>query len=127
MSSLQAGVQVWKDALSVKASAPYLNHLLAGGGTSAVSARFCPYDDALGVGHTRGICSLLVRRCRPPVLLWLPTRRIAALRRDATDARLDARGFYQAQQQPRRSSDISWAASEGFSCTVPPHKLHVPR
>lgn len=53
--------QVWKDALAHKASAPYLNHLVAGGGVTAVSCRFCPYDDVLGIGHTNGIASLLVR------------------------------------------------------------------
>ena len=47
----------------------------------------------LGVGHTGGICSLLVRRRGPYFVHAQHTRRIAACRRDATDGRLDARGF----------------------------------
>lgn len=55
-------VQVWQHALGAKAKAPYLTHLVAGGGTATVAARFCPYEDVLGVGHTAGMASLLVRR-----------------------------------------------------------------
>ena len=114
---------MWKDALSVKASAPYLNHLLAGGGTSAVSARFCPYDDALGVGHTRGICSLLVRR-RTPQLCFrqahAPHSRLAS-RRHRRQARCERVTL--GATANTAASDISWAASLGFSCTVLPNKL----
>ena len=52
---------MWRDALGTKASAPYLNHLCCGGGARVQQLRFCPYDDVLAVGHSRGISSLLVR------------------------------------------------------------------
>lgn len=54
-------VQVWAGALGEKAKSPYLNHLVAGGGCAVAAARFCPYDDVLGVGHAAGFASLLVR------------------------------------------------------------------
>lgn len=54
-------VQVWRDALATKAAAPYLNHLVSGGGERVENLRFCPYDDVLAVGHSGGIASLLVR------------------------------------------------------------------
>lgn len=54
-------VQVWADALGAKAKAPYVTHQVAGGATSAGCARFCPYEDILGVGHSGGMASLLVR------------------------------------------------------------------
>ena len=54
-------VQVWRDALGAKAHSPYLSHLVQGGGTAVHTARFCPYDDVLGVGHSGGVSSLLVR------------------------------------------------------------------
>lgn len=53
-------VQVWKDALSSKASAPYINHTVANGNARVRCVRFCPYDDALGVGHSEGMTSMLV-------------------------------------------------------------------
>lgn len=59
--------QVWRDALSTKASAPYLNHQCCGGGSRVQSLRFCPYDDVLAVGHAKGISSLLVRLVSFPV------------------------------------------------------------
>ena len=59
-----AQVDVWKDAISTKASEPYLAH--ASGSTSpcgraAVSrVRFRPYEDVLGIGHERGYESIVV-------------------------------------------------------------------
>ncbi|UPR02232.1 BING4CT (NUC141) domain-containing protein [Chloropicon primus] len=51
-------VQVWKDALHVKAKAPYMNHQQDSGYIRQVS--FCPYEDVLGIGHERGFSSILV-------------------------------------------------------------------
>jgi U3 small nucleolar RNA-associated protein 7 len=51
-------VQVWKDALSHKAKAPYMNHSHSLG--QIQQARFCPYEDVLGVGHTNGFSSILI-------------------------------------------------------------------
>lgn len=51
-------MQVWKDGIRSKANAPYLNELK--GGYTLHSARFCPYEDVLGVGHSKGFTSMLV-------------------------------------------------------------------
>ena len=51
-------VAVWKDALASKASAPYLTHSLPG--QQSASLAFCPYEDALLLGHSGGVSSLLV-------------------------------------------------------------------
>jgi len=56
--SWNSRVQIWKDALEAKASAPYMNHSFEG--RVVESMRFCPYDDVLGVGHSAGVSSLLV-------------------------------------------------------------------
>ena len=50
--------QVWKDALSSKAEAPYLNHEVQG---SLRNLAFCPYEDVLAAGHSEGISTV---RCR---------------------------------------------------------------
>lgn len=53
-------VQVWDQALSgPKATSPYLTHHFTGG-RAVRSFRFCPYDDALGVGHSGGFSNLIV-------------------------------------------------------------------
>jgi U3 small nucleolar RNA-associated protein 7 len=51
-------VTVWRDALSHKQTSPYMAELY--GGESIVSARFCPFEDILGVGATRSVRSLIV-------------------------------------------------------------------
>lgn len=51
-------LQVWKDALSSKAQAPYMNHELAGGALRSLA--FCPYEDVLSAGHAGGLSTLLV-------------------------------------------------------------------
>jgi BING4CT (NUC141) domain len=99
-------VQVWQGALSEKAKAPYLNHLVAQGGQAVQAARFCPYDDVLGVGHAGGFSSLLVRspptarfaRARPhaqarPPGGWSHRRRVTArnVTHRATTRRAQAR------------------------------------
>jgi len=52
-------VQVWKDALGTKQNSPYMRHQFALG-QKINSMKFCPYEDVLGVGHSRGFTSLLV-------------------------------------------------------------------
>ncbi|KAK3237012.1 hypothetical protein CYMTET_52883 [Cymbomonas tetramitiformis] len=52
-------VQVWKDALNQKATAPYMNHHLPPG-AKVENVTFCPYDDVLGVGHSK-----VHSRCHP--------------------------------------------------------------
>lgn len=39
-------VQVWKEAIAVKAKSPYMRNLL--GGKMIADIKFCPYDDMLG-------------------------------------------------------------------------------
>lgn len=51
-------IQIWKDALASKASAPYMNHSLQLGVLSGLS--FCPYEDVLGVGHSGGCSTMIV-------------------------------------------------------------------
>lgn len=51
-------VQVWKDALVTKASAPYMRHTVPG--QAIASVRFRPFEDVLGVGHSAGVQTLLV-------------------------------------------------------------------
>jgi U3 small nucleolar RNA-associated protein 7 len=51
-------VQVWKDALSTKAMAPYMNHSFHAG--TLADLAFCPYEDVLGAGHSGGVSTILV-------------------------------------------------------------------
>ena len=51
-------VQVWKNAIKTKATSPYLNHLLPG--STLRDLAFCPFEDVLGVGHSKGFASVLV-------------------------------------------------------------------
>jgi len=51
-------VQVWKDALEVKATSPYLNHEIQAGTLHDLAFR--PYEDVLGIGHRGGVASMLV-------------------------------------------------------------------
>lgn len=50
-------VQVFKDCLSKRANGPYMTHLLPS--CECESARFVPYEDFLGIGHSKGFCSML--------------------------------------------------------------------
>ena len=54
-------VQIWNSSAirGAKASSPYLNHATPNGSIVA-DARFCPYDDALGVGHAFGFSNVIV-------------------------------------------------------------------
>ena len=54
-------VQIWKDVLTrsgEKVSAPYMNHILPGHQVETV--RFCPFEDILGIGSTKGFDSMIV-------------------------------------------------------------------
>ncbi|CUS08999.1 unnamed protein product [Tuber aestivum] len=51
-------ITVWKDALKVKQTSPYLSHLQEASHISR--ARFCPYDDILGAGHQNGFSNLII-------------------------------------------------------------------
>ena len=51
-------VQVFKDCLSQRANGPYMTHLLPS--CECETVRFCPYEDFLGIGHSKGFCSMLV-------------------------------------------------------------------
>lgn len=51
-------VQVWKDALSTKAAAPYMNHHMVDGVLRDMA--FCPYEDVLALGHSEGVTTLLI-------------------------------------------------------------------
>jgi U3 small nucleolar RNA-associated protein 7 len=53
-------VQIWKNALAIKANSPYMNHTVANGAGHVRNVRFCPYEDVLGVGHSQGMTSMLV-------------------------------------------------------------------
>jgi U3 small nucleolar RNA-associated protein 7 len=53
-------VHIWKDMFtSAKPSSPYMKFGL-GYGNVASQVRFCPFEDVVGVGHSRGFTSLLV-------------------------------------------------------------------
>ncbi|PWW79501.1 BING4CT-domain-containing protein [Tuber magnatum] len=51
-------ITVWKDALRIKQTRPYLSHLQEASHISRV--RFCPYDDILGAGHQNGFSNLII-------------------------------------------------------------------
>eukprot|EP00276_Gloeochaete_wittrockiana_P015681 CAMPEP_0184342134 /NCGR_PEP_ID=MMETSP1089-20130417/10747_1 /TAXON_ID=38269 ORGANISM="Gloeochaete wittrockiana, Strain SAG46.84" /NCGR_SAMPLE_ID=MMETSP1089 /ASSEMBLY_ACC=CAM_ASM_000445 /LENGTH=573 /DNA_ID=CAMNT_0026670837 /DNA_START=25 /DNA_END=1746 /DNA_ORIENTATION=- len=51
-------VQTWKDAFRQQAKTPYMTHLVAG--ESIRSVRFCPLEDALGIGHSGGVSGIAV-------------------------------------------------------------------
>lgn len=53
-------VHVWKDAFTTgeKQRSPYMTHTIPGSKISNV--QFCPFEDILGVGHAKGLSSLIV-------------------------------------------------------------------
>lgn len=51
-------IQVWKDAFRIKQKGPYMNNLFPGCAVRGVE--FCPFEDVLGVGHSKGFSSLLI-------------------------------------------------------------------
>lgn len=52
-------VQVWRDALHTKASAPYMTHRLMDG-VHLADMQFAPYEDVLGLGNSDGYSSIIV-------------------------------------------------------------------
>ena len=50
-------MQIFNKAHLGQASRPYLKHHCPG---LITDLQFCPYEDVLGVGHTKGVVSLLV-------------------------------------------------------------------
>lgn len=50
-------VEVYQDICTKTVQEPYLKHFV---GNSISGLKFCPYEDVLGVGHARGMCSMLV-------------------------------------------------------------------
>jgi U3 small nucleolar RNA-associated protein 7 len=53
-----ASVHVWQDAFRTKQKTPYMHHMIPGAILHA--AAFCPHDDTLGLGHNRGVASILI-------------------------------------------------------------------
>jgi U3 small nucleolar RNA-associated protein 7 len=51
-------VSVWKDALRVKQSAPYLREEFPG--KTVHQVKFCPFEDVLAVSHDKGFASLVI-------------------------------------------------------------------
>lgn len=53
-------VHVWKDLFTQsKPSGPYMKHGL-GYGNIASRVRFCPFEDVLGIGHSKGFSSIII-------------------------------------------------------------------
>uniref|UniRef100_A0A7S0WQI7 BING4 C-terminal domain-containing protein n=1 Tax=Chlamydomonas leiostraca TaxID=1034604 RepID=A0A7S0WQI7_9CHLO len=52
-------VQVWRDALSTKATSPYMSHSLPEGDHLS-DFQFVPYEDVMGVGSSGGFSTMLV-------------------------------------------------------------------
>jgi U3 small nucleolar RNA-associated protein 7 len=52
-------VQIWNEALKTKAKSPYLNHQFVNG-SKVYDVKFCPYEDVLAVGHSKGVTNILV-------------------------------------------------------------------
>ncbi|GMF74594.1 unnamed protein product [[Candida] boidinii] len=51
-------VTVWKDTLKTKQNSPYMNHMLPS--SQIETARFVPFEDILGLGHKKGMSSIIV-------------------------------------------------------------------
>ncbi|KXS10732.1 BING4CT-domain-containing protein [Gonapodya prolifera JEL478] len=51
-------VAIWKDAFKTKQKSPYMTHFIPS--QSVTRARFCPFEDVLGISHTGGFSSLIV-------------------------------------------------------------------
>ncbi|KAK6200322.1 component of small subunit processosome [Scheffersomyces amazonensis] len=51
-------ITVWKDIFKTKQSDPYMNHLIPS--SKVERAKFVPFEDILGVGHSKGFSSLVI-------------------------------------------------------------------
>lgn len=56
--SFGPNVQVWKDVFKTKQDMPYMSHLQAG--TKIEDIDFCPYEDILFLGHSKGLSTMIV-------------------------------------------------------------------
>jgi len=52
-------VVVFKDALRMKQGMPYMRYMVQGG-SNITDIEFCPYEDVLGIGHSKGFSSILI-------------------------------------------------------------------
>jgi U3 small nucleolar RNA-associated protein 7 len=55
-----AHIQIWKDALRTKAKSPYMRHAIPGNVIASGGLRFRPFEDALMLGHSKGLSSIVV-------------------------------------------------------------------
>ncbi|KDO34990.1 hypothetical protein SPRG_18957 [Saprolegnia parasitica CBS 223.65] len=51
-------VEVWHNALTTKAQAPYMTHRMPA--RQATSIRFRPYEDVLSIGHSKGLANIVI-------------------------------------------------------------------
>ena len=51
-------VQIFRDGLAKRTNGPYMSHLIPG--CIGETVRFCPFEDVLGIGHSKGFSSILV-------------------------------------------------------------------
>lgn len=51
-------VSVWKDAFRTKQAKPYMNHMIPGSRIEKI--KYVPFEDILGVGHQKGMSSLII-------------------------------------------------------------------
>lgn len=51
-------VQIFRDGLARRTNGPYMSHVMPS--CLGETVRFCPFEDVLGVGHSKGFCSMLV-------------------------------------------------------------------
>jgi U3 small nucleolar RNA-associated protein 7 len=49
---------VWKDAFASKQKMPYMRHHQPG--CQIMQSQFCPFEDVLGLGHAKGMSSLVI-------------------------------------------------------------------
>mmetsp|Transcript_18600 Transcript_18600/g.62789 ORF Transcript_18600/g.62789 Transcript_18600/m.62789 type:complete len:512 (-) Transcript_18600:50-1585(-) len=64
-ATLGGNVTVHQDARNIKPFSPYLSHRL-GGGRKSSSVCFRPYEDALLIGHSAGVTSIIVPGASEP-------------------------------------------------------------
>jgi len=55
------------DALNIKAKVPYMRHQMPGC-NPIETVRFRPFEDVVGIGHTRGVSSIVIPGCGEPNL-----------------------------------------------------------
>jgi len=53
-------VTFWKDAIREKQKEPYMKHRVLNGGVQVKGVRFRPFEDVVGIGHSKGFSSIVV-------------------------------------------------------------------